>query len=750
MAIKTFPEIEREIKRLQSDLSNLFAENRLLRERINHLSLDDGSVQLSPIIPSSAPVSAQYLTLELSSLLTNERRFVPYDGLTGTDGGANADYNVSIDLSANSGLEFTGTAPSRTLQINLATNSGLTLSGGPLAMGTPSSVYAGSPNQVASGTHTHGVTSSSDGAANLSTILQSDANGDLFLRRLYVDDRIIHDGDPNTYLELTSDLALIHTGGQDAFRARESGVNSNITIGGGTSYDMVAIATNVIDIDHLLRHRADIDTYLEFTTDRVQIRAGGAVFLDLLNDVVQDSITLGPGSGDVDINFNGDMFLVGSSGKFGIRTSTIPHGGVGAARLALEGTDSSTDGPHVQFTTPTDDYPLLQILNWQHDNINLSFDAYYDGSWRSSDPGSNFQFRKANDRFEIQRGSGVIPGGIIYWTRALTITTMGYVGINAIPQARLHSRTTTTINEALRLETVDATGNPSVTFYQNGTWRSFVQHLDAGDMLQVGSRYGGLQLATGTLGSPSVKVTVDTSGTMFVGVAATNAQMTRGITVDQDTATGQALAVKHNNVGHLMTGLVEADTYGWHDKYHNDLGGYRLEGISENQYGLILSGTAQLLSNSWSALAEAPIMLESWVRSGSNRTSTMTSNQICVVFRRGAITLGGIDEDGDFYSETGAYNTFDGLDDVQILRVLSREVAGKGVIKSEFDKFLKYNREDLTKFGLTHFNDSPEGDGSIFVNWTQTWRLMLGGMWQQELKIRKLEEALRKAKLLGA
>ena len=71
-----------------------------------------------------------------------------------------------------------------------------------------------------------------------------------------------------------------------------------------------------------------------------------------------------------------EVLWAGADGKAGIGTATIPHGGVGAALLALDGANASTAGPHVQYTTATDNYPLFQQRNWSHDSINLLFDAY--------------------------------------------------------------------------------------------------------------------------------------------------------------------------------------------------------------------------------------------------------------------------------------------------------------------------------------------------------------------------------------
>jgi len=123
---------------------------------------------------------------------------------------------------------------------------------------------------------------------------------------------------------------------------------------------------------------------------------------------------------------------ISASGGFGIGTATIPHGAVGAAKFAMDGTNASTAGPHVQFTTATDNYPLLQILNWVHDGISVVFDAYYDGAWKSSDAGSNFQIHKNTDLFKIEYDSGVAQGGAVTWNAGLTLDTAGDVHIGEV------------------------------------------------------------------------------------------------------------------------------------------------------------------------------------------------------------------------------------------------------------------------------------------------------------------------------
>ena len=124
-----------------------------------------------------------------------------------------------------------------------------------------------------------------------------------------------------------------------------------------------------------------------------------------------------------------------TSGKVGIGTTTIPHGAVGAAMFAMDGVNASVAGPHVQYTTAADNYPVFQQLNWGHDGISLVFDAYYDGAWKSSDAGSNFHIHKNVDLFKIEYDSGVAQGGAVTWVNGLTLHTSGNVHIGNPPTA---------------------------------------------------------------------------------------------------------------------------------------------------------------------------------------------------------------------------------------------------------------------------------------------------------------------------
>ncbi len=96
----------------------------------------------------------------------------------------------------------------------------------------------------------------------------------------------------------------------------------NPVLSADNSGDVTLAGTGTFAIPLHLEHVSDPDTRLTFTDDDIEATVGGLSMLKL-TETSQDLITLGPGSGDVDIDFNGDMFLQGSTGNFSIGMGAV-------------------------------------------------------------------------------------------------------------------------------------------------------------------------------------------------------------------------------------------------------------------------------------------------------------------------------------------------------------------------------------------------------------------------------------------
>ena len=217
-----------------------------------------------------------------------------------------------------------------------------------------------------------------------------------------------------------------------------------------------------------------------------------------------------------------ERMRINSSGNVGISTTTIPHGSVGYAKFAIDGTNANSAGPHVQYTTSTDDYPVFQQLNWSHDNISLNFDSYFDGQWRSSDAGSNFQIYKNADLFSINYDSGIAAGSALTWDYGLTMKSDGKVGIGqSNPQTALHVFGT---NPVIRVSDDGTSGFATLELrQQNTTTEGFEISYDSGTghthLNNVFNADLKIATNTGSFGTTSTntRLTVKNDGVIEVG-----------------------------------------------------------------------------------------------------------------------------------------------------------------------------------------------------------------------------------------
>jgi hypothetical protein len=121
------------------------------------------------------------------------------------------------------------------------------------------------------------------------------------------------------YTGSTVEAALMET----PYKLIASDGSINPVLSADTVGDVTLAGTGTFAIPLHLEHVGDPDTRWTFTDDDIEATVGGLSMLKL-TETGQDLITLGPGSGNVDIDFNGDMFLRGSDGAFAIG-STAPN-----------------------------------------------------------------------------------------------------------------------------------------------------------------------------------------------------------------------------------------------------------------------------------------------------------------------------------------------------------------------------------------------------------------------------------------
>jgi len=257
-----------------------------------------------------------------------------------------------------------------------------------------------------------------------------------------------------------------------------------------------------------------------------------------------------------------------SDGGLGLNTATVPHGGVGYAKFAIDGTNASSAGPHIQITTSSDDYPLLQFYSWTHDEINILFDAYKDaGGWKSSDAGSNYNIHKVTDLFKIRYDSGIAQGGVVTWNDGIVLNTSGQVGIGTASQnyqlelllangGDLSLKTTdTTVTAGTILGTIHFAGSDSeltagglgayITGRAEGTWNS--SDADAGTGLNFHVQSNGDVDNIGT-----ASMTITSSGDVGIAETGPDSKLEVNGTIHATNLDGGAINLTANAAGQII------------------------------------------------------------------------------------------------------------------------------------------------------------------------------------------------------
>ena len=81
----------------------------------------------------------------------------------------------------------------------------------------------------------------------------------------------------------------------------------------------------------------------------------------------------------------------------------------------------------------------------------------------------------------------------------------------------------------LELQDSSSTGNPYLSFAQQGNRKSLIQHVDGGDMLSLVSEYGGIRMMTGTGGAEVSRFDINSAGRVMLAREGITGSMTASI-----------------------------------------------------------------------------------------------------------------------------------------------------------------------------------------------------------------------------
>jgi hypothetical protein len=308
---------------------------------------------------------------------------------------------------------------------------------------------------------------------------------------------------------------------------------------------------------------------------------------------------------------------------------------------------------------------------------------------------------------------------------------------------------------SLILSNTTASGDYMVALNRGGNSEEYIfADASAGKLRLVGPN-GNITL------DPTSDVVID-GNRLFVNETA-NANMGAGITIQLAGNNDHAFTLK-TTTGSFNTGLttgvaaqtVESDDFFFIVKSNADLGGVILSALAEDGaltsvFGLqSLGGTASTTKTSGGQGLMALYIGET--SGGTIANVTADGNIFSIRTRVGgaSITRLILDEDGDIFvttvvdiaASTGTnvpvVTAFDEYDDAMMLRAFDTGRHASGIVRSEFDSFVRYNEESLLKIGVL---GAPVDEGGLW-NLNQHVRLLTGAAWQAAEDITSIARVL--------
>lgn len=222
-----------------------------------------------------------------------------------------------------------------------------------------------------------------------------------------------------------------------------------------------------------------------------------------------------------------------------------------------------------------------------------------------------------------------------------------------------------------------------------------------------------------------------TNGRVFISDDS-NANMNLGLTINQGANDNEILALKSTDVDHGYTGVAETDTYANFQKRNAAYGGLFIRSLmedaaeSENFMVAAYGGTADTTKTTAGQGLTGFYVSE--ISNGNATDLTASGNAHAIRVRDGGAwrTVWIVDENGDYHYDGADGGAFDEYDDAQLVRTFNVVANPKDVVRSEFDKNLRYHEDDLIRLGI--LGDKIDNGG--LINGAQLQRLLTGAAWQ--------------------
>ena len=359
--------------------------------------------------------------------------------------------------------------------------------------------------------------------------------------------------------------------------------------------------------------------------------------------------------------------------------------------------------------------------------------------------------------FTAARGSGIVipDGGLTLGSTAVSSTATELNKLDALSRGSIlygnASAVTTVLTKGSADQVLTSDGTDIAWAAAGGGAVTQLNNATADELVTVGSTTTQLDAET--------DLTFD-GARLNLKEADNEANMSIGICINQQAEDNKSFILKSSDIAHGMTSepSMETDSYFGISKASATSGGIIIQVPAENDKneGVVLwrlwtdpTLTATKTTGNWGGAFEINI----YGHDGSNGLANHDANgnlfSISSQLGGGRHYVFGIDNDGDVYSDSGtAMTQFDDKDDAMLLRTFAIETADPAqTIRTGFDDWLKYNRDDLIEANIIGDDREPTYDeagnrGVGLVNTTQLARLHTGAIVQQRAMFETMKQTV--------
>ena len=213
-----------------------------------------------------------------------------------------------------------------------------------------------------------------------------------------------------------------------------------------------------------------------------------------------------------------------------------------------------------------------------------------------------------------------------------------------------------------------------------------------------------------------------------------NANGTICVTVNQGGNSDQFFCGKNSGVTNGHTDTAEADTHYAVKTLSGSAGGFILQGFSSAWNAMYIEGYVDATDavDTDTSSSSAVVLFRIFEDDGSNGRQNVTTGNIFGIRNGSSTTRLILKEDGELHLGVGGVSPtdMDELDDVHLTRalMLQQNPSRKGIIDTQWDRFVKYNERDLIEAGILGKYDPGVNEPLLCM--TQLARLHNGAIFQ--------------------